>query len=170
MIHPHALTDLAFIAPEIPQLVNLLVFLGITYYLVRKPTAQWFHERRQRIRRELNHARVEREKAQAKLREIEARLARLDEEIEELKRRAQAEAEAEEVRIQAQARLQAEKLRAQARRDIESAARAAQLELKAFVAQQTVELARSLIRQQMTEEDHHRLVEVFSDRLQEVRQ
>lgn len=164
------LFPLALISSEIPRIINFILFVAVLYYFLRKPVAQFFRERALRISRELAQAQAEREEAQAKLRQVEARLNRLDEEIQELKSRAAAEAEAEEARIRLAAQEEAEKLRALARREIQSAINVARLELKAFTAAQAVELARSIIRREITDNEHHRLIETFARQIVEERQ
>jgi F-type H+-transporting ATPase subunit b len=156
-------------SPEIPRIVNFIVFLGVLYYFLRQPTAQFFRDRAGRIGHEFEQARIAREKAKAQLQEIESRLHRLDDEIQELQTRATAEAEAEEARIRAAAQTDIEKLRALARRDIESATNVARLELKTFAATQAVELAKGIIQREIRDEDHHRLVQQFNEQLEEAR-
>jgi len=164
------LAQLALISPEIPRIANVVVFVAVIYYLARKPVAQFFRDRVLGIGRELELARTEREDARAKLQQIESRLNRLNDEIQELRARAAAEADAEQARIRAAAQTDAEKLRALARREIESATNVARLELKAFAAAQAVELAKTLIRRDLSEDQHHRLIEHFSQQISEVRQ
>ncbi|MBI3950215.1 MAG: ATP synthase F0 subunit B [Acidobacteria bacterium] len=160
---------LALMSPEIPRIVNFTIFAAVLYFLLRKPIAQFFRDRAERISRELNKAQAEREEARARLQQIESRLSHLEDEIQELRARAAQEAEAEEARIRAAAERDAEKLRAMARRQIESSANAARIQLKAFVAAQVVELARSVIRRDMRDEDQHRLIEHFAEQIEEVR-
>jgi F-type H+-transporting ATPase subunit b len=160
---------LAFINPEIPRLVNFTIFVVILVYLLRKPVTQFFRDRVQKIIHDLDRAQAERESARARLRQIELRLNRIEDEIQELNTRAAAEAEAEEARIKAAAEAEAEKLRALSRREIESSMNAARLELKSFAAAQAVELAKNIIRREMSDEDHHRLITHFNEQIEEVR-
>ena len=164
------LAPLALISSEIPRIVNFIIFVAVLYYFLRKPAAQFFRDRTLRISRELAQARADREEARAKLQQIESRLNRLDDEIQELNIRAAAEADAEEARIRVAAQADAEKLQALARREIESATNVARLELKAFAAAQAAELARTIIRREITDGEHHRLIENFSQQISEVRQ
>jgi F-type H+-transporting ATPase subunit b len=164
------LAPLALIGSEIPRIINFIIFAAVLYYFLRKPIAQFFRDRVLRISRELAQARADREEARAKLQQIESRLTRLDEEIQELNIRAAAEADAEDARIRVAAQADAEKLQGLARREIESATNVARLELKAFAAAQAAELARTIIRREITDGEHHRLIENFSQQISEVRQ
>lgn len=165
---PHV--ALALISPEIPRLVNFILFVGILIYFLRKPIAQFLRQRVEKLRKDLERAEAERVAARGKLHELESRLSRLDEEIVSLKSQAAAEAQAEDARLQAGAEAEAEKLRAMARRDIGAATEAAKSELKTYAAAQAVELAKEIARREMKEDDHHRLVQQFAKNLGEVRQ
>lgn len=157
------------VSSEIPRLVNFTIFAAVLIYLLRKPASQFFKERAQQILHALNQAGQERETAKTKLQEIESRLNRLGDEIEQIKANAAKEAAAEQQRINASTDMELEKLRAFAQREIESAMNAARQELKAFAATQAVEMARHLIQRNITDDDHHRLIEQFSQQLNEVR-
>jgi F-type H+-transporting ATPase subunit b len=160
---------LAFLSPEIPRLVNFIIFAAVLFYFLRKPAAEFFKQRREKLRADLERAHADRESARAKLREIESRLTHLDAEIAELKSKAAVEAQAEEARLQAGAVAEVEKLRVLARREIESATQAAKFELKSYTAAQVVEMARNLVRRELREEDHQRLVQRFTERIGEGR-
>ncbi len=117
---------------EVWKFFNLFLFVGALIYILRRPVSDALRARREGIRRELMRAQEERDAANAKLEEVKARLARLDEE--------------------------AEKLREQARREIESAGKAARHELRRFAAEQSVRLAEEMIRRDIRPEDDQRLV------------
>ncbi len=159
---------LALLAPELPRLVNFLLFAGILYYVLHDPIARFFHQRTETIRADLERARRHRDAARAKLNEIQLKLARLDEEVKQMKARAEAEAAAEYRRVIESAHVEAEKIRALGAREIEAARRAAEAELRAFTVERAMALAREMLRQQLTEDDHHRLVENTIAELPEV--
>src|ERR1041384_6833944 len=60
--------------------LNLLIFVVLFIYILRRPVSEAMRARREGIRRDLMRAQEERNAALAKLEEVEARLARLDEE------------------------------------------------------------------------------------------
>src|SRR5919197_95469 len=134
--------------PTLARVINLLLFVGLMYYLLRRPLGEAFRARQEGIRRELLRAEEERAAAVAKLEEVEGRLARLDAEVEAI--RAQAQREAAEER---------------ARREIESAAKAARAELRAYVAEQSVGLAEELIRREIRPEDDAHLDREYVEEL-----
>ncbi len=159
---------LGLVGSGLPRVVNFLIFVAALYYLLRKPVSEFFRQRAQAIARELEEARRAREAAARELEQTRARLARLDEEVAAIRARAEQEAEAEYERLWREAQIEAEKIRAVAEREIEMARRAAELELKTFLVERAMARARALLRQQLTEEDHQRLVAQFIEGLAEV--
>ncbi|MBI4850351.1 MAG: ATP synthase F0 subunit B [Acidobacteria bacterium] len=151
------------------KIVNLAVFLIAIVFLVRKPFTQAMNDRRDSIKSELNRAKAEKEVAEAKLREIQGRLSRLEEEIIEIRDKAEKESQAEYVRLTKQTQEETERLRLVASREIEGATKAAQMELKKFAAEKAVEMAESLIRKELKPEDNARLVSDFAKELEGVR-
>ncbi len=157
------------IDPGIPRAINFLIFAGILIYFLRKPLSRFLSGRVEGIRRDLSEARAKKESVEARLREIESRLGRLDETITELRTTAEQESLAEQARIRAATQTELEKLRVFAGREIEGAKSAAILELKAFAARKSVELAEVLVRGEMRVEDDRRWVSDFADGLKEVK-
>ena len=153
----------------IPKIINFILFAGGLFFLLRKPFSQAMRERRELIQADLKRAKAEKEAAEAKLREIEGRLNRLDSEIGEIRAAAEQEAKAEYERLIKQAQGEAERMRLMAEREIEGASRAAQIELREFAATKSVELAESMIRQEIKPEDNARLVQDFVRELEEVK-
>lgn len=143
---------------EVWKFFNLFLFVGALVYILRRPVSDALRARREGIRRELMRAQEERDAANAKLEEVKARLARLDEEVASVREQARREAEEERERIRRSTDEEAEKLREQARREIESAGKAARHELRRFAAEQSVRLAEEMIRRDIRPEDDQRLV------------
>jgi F0F1-type ATP synthase membrane subunit b/b' len=142
---------------ELWKFVNLLIFIACALYLLRRRIREGLRSRREEIKRELLTAREEKDRALAKLAEIEARFARLDEEVLQIKKKARAEADAANARISAATEAEIAKMREQSRREIESAGKAARLELRKFAAQESVRLAEEILKREMGPEDDARL-------------
>jgi F-type H+-transporting ATPase subunit b len=156
--HP-ALGFAALLNPAIPKAVNIVIFFTILYFLLRKPTREFFKGRYNEIRAGLERAAKEKAEAEAKMRELDARMSRLNADIAEIKEQARREAEAERERIAAAARAEAEKLQATARREIEAAKQTALIELRRHAAEQAVALAEQVIRRELTPADDAKLLE-----------
>lgn len=149
----------------IAKILNLLLFVAVAVYFLRRPLKEKLQERREGIRRDLMRAQEERNAALQKLAEVEARLAKLDTEVETVREQARREAAEERARIERQAEEDARKLREQARREIESAGKAARAELREYAAEQSVRLAEEMIRHDMRPEDDERLVSDYVEEL-----
>ena len=153
----------------IAKLVNLLLFVGGMIYLLRRTIVGAFRGRQESIRHELMRAEEERVAAEARLQEVEGRLARLDTEIEAIRANAQREAAEERARVEQATEAEIKKIREQARREIESAGKAARAELRTFTAEQSVKLAEEVIRRDIRPEDDAHLAREYVEELGGVR-
>ncbi len=140
------------------KFINLAIFVALLVYLLRKPLSNAFKARREIIRAELVKAQQERDAAMSKLNETEARLARLDSEVADVRKNSQHEAEAEESRIAAQTEAEITKIREQAKRELASSTQAAKQELRKYSAEESIRLAEEMIRKNLQNADSERLV------------
>jgi F-type H+-transporting ATPase subunit b len=154
---------------EVWKLVNLFIFVGAFILILRRPIGQSMQARREAIRKELMRAQEERNAARAKLEEVNARLARLGDEVAALRTKTEREAAVERERLARMTEEEARKLREQAQREIERAGKAARLELRRFAAEQSVELAEQLIKRDLRETDDERLLHDYIEELGGVR-
>ena len=143
---------------ELWRWINLIIFVALFIYILRRPVSEAMRARREGIRRDLMRAHEERNAALAKLEEVEARLARLDEEVASVREQTAREAAEERERIRRSTENEARKLREQAQREIESTGKAARQELREFAAEQSVRLAEEMIHRDIKPEDDARLV------------
>jgi ATP synthase F0 subunit b len=143
---------------EVWRFINLLLFVGVLFLFLRRPIGASLVARRDAIRQELMRAQEDRRAALAKLEEVEARLARLDAEVETVRAQAKREAEAERENITRSTAEETRRLREQARREIESAGKVARQDLRRYAAEQSVRLAEDLIRRDIGAEDDKRLM------------
>lgn len=152
------------------RVINLLIFVVFLVYLLRNKIriGQVFNDRAASIVKELEQAKLEKQEAEQKLAELEARLGRLDQEIAEIRAQSERESKAEAERIAQSAEADAEKIGQTAQREIEGAMRAARSELREFVAEHSVKLAEEIIRREIRPEDNSRMFTKFVDDLREV--
>lgn len=154
---------------EVWRWVNLIIFVTLFVYILRRPVSEAMRARREGIRRDLMRAQEERNAALAKLEEVEARLARLDAEVASVREQSEREAAEERERIRKSTEEETRKLREQAQREIESAGKAARQQLREFAAEQSVRLAEEMIRRDIKPEDDARLVSLRVEELGGVR-
>jgi F-type H+-transporting ATPase subunit b len=157
---------------EVWRFVNLFLFIAGALYLHHrfgKPISEALRSRRANIKLELESARQRRDSAAAELKEVEARLALVDNEVAKIRSEAEAEAETERHRIKASTEMELARLKAQADRDIANVVKNAQMELRYFVASQGVKAAETLIRRDLNVERDARLIDVSADQFGGVR-
>lgn len=156
--------------PTIARWFNLLLFLGILYFLLRGPVRNVLATRRENIRRDLSRAQEARAAALAKLAEVESRLANLNNEVATIRQQAESEARTERERLARATEEDSRKLREQAQREIENAGEIARHDLRRYAAEQSVALAEEIIRRNIRPEDDARLVQTYVNDLGGVRQ
>jgi F-type H+-transporting ATPase subunit b len=156
--------------PTLWRVINLLIFVIILVYILRSKVriGQVFDNRAASIVKELEQAKRDKQEAENRLAQLEARLTNLDQEVEQIRAEAERESARESERIRETAAADAEKIRQTAHREIECAMKAARNELRAFVADQAVQRAEGMIRREIRPEDDTRMVNKFIDDLSEV--
>lgn len=156
---------------ELWKFINLFIFAGaMVYILVRKAKlGDAFRARREGIKAELEKARNERDAALAKLKEIEERLAGLDNQIASIREKSKTENAEERERIARSTEAEIAKLTAQGQRDIENAGKTAKKELRRFTAEQSVRLAEDMIKRDIRPEDDTRLISRNIDEMETAR-
>jgi len=145
---------------ELWKFINLLLFILCALYLHRRfgrPIKEGLRARGEAIKRELKRAREERDRALAKLAEVETRFATLDVEVSKVKERNAAEIEAERERIEANTEAELARMRDQAKREIESAGKTVRHELRQFAAQESVRRAEDILKKEIGPDEHARL-------------
>ena len=143
---------------ELWKFLNLAIFTAAGIFVLRKPINQALQARRDVIQQELVAAKQERERALAQVAEADNRLSRLHEDVRAIHQQADEEAKAERERLAAATAREMEKLKQQSQREIETAGKLARKELRQFLAQRSIELARESVRSQMTAEDDTALI------------
>jgi F-type H+-transporting ATPase subunit b len=140
----------------------VLLMLGVGY-LVLKMLPKAFRQRSSAIQKHLVDARTATEEAQARLNSVEARLAKLDDQIVEMKKQAEADLGREEKRIQSGLEEEQKKIVDAAEAEIIAATAAARREIQNYAAELAIDqAAKKLV---VTAETDRLLVENFARRL-----
>ncbi|HEV8484543.1 MAG TPA: ATP synthase F0 subunit B [Blastocatellia bacterium] len=157
--------------PDLWRVINIVVFALILVYILRNKIGigKVFDNRAASIVKELEQAKRDKEDALKQLAGVEARLGRLDQELAEIRLEAEREAAREAERIHHAAAADAEKIRQSAHREIEGAMKSARSELRAFVADQAVQMAEAIIRKEIRPEDASRMLTRYTEELGEVK-
>jgi len=143
---------------ELWKFANLAIFTGLGIYILRKPISAALASRRDAIQQELVTAQNERDQAVARVAEADALLSRLDDDVRKVQEQAREEATSERQRIATSTEREIEKLKQQAQRELETADKLARKELRQFLAEKSVQMARESIRVQMRPEDDTALI------------
>ena len=126
-------------------LLNFAVIAVAIIWISRSKLPGLFRNRTQSIQKAMEEARRTSEDANRRLAEIEARLSKLDTEINSMRATAEQESAAEEARIREAAELDARKVVEAAEQEIDAAAKTARRELKAYAAELAVSVAKQHI-------------------------
>lgn len=137
---------------------NLVLFFGLVWWLLKKPLATFFGERRAEVAKTLERAEENRRRAEALAAELSARLSQIETELSNLKAAAKRDAEAEHAALLAQAEDESGRILARTKGEIDSHVRHARSELTGYAGDLALEIARDLLVRQVTAEDQRRLV------------
>lgn len=141
--------------------LNFLLLAGGLTYLIKKHAGPYFAQRALDIRKGMADADVARAASDAKVAEVDRRLASLGAEIEALRRSAQQEAEADAERGHREAAAEMAKIQAHLAEEIAAASKSAILELRRNTAELALALAEQKIAARMSPEADDRLVGTF---------
>jgi F-type H+-transporting ATPase subunit b len=148
-------------ANEVFKWINFALVATVLVWLFAKKLPPWFRGNANKISSAITKATAAREEAERQVREAEAKLANLKQEIAALQATAKLEAEQEGERLRALAQSDAKKVGVAAQAEIEAAERAARLELKALAASLAVDGAETLLAKQLTPSAQESLVDSF---------
>lgn len=144
-------------------LINFLILAIAVGYALLKLLPKTFAARNTAIQKQLVDARTATEEASARLNSVEARLAKLDDQIAGMRQQAEADAAKEEQRIRANVEEEKSKIVAAAEAEIQAATAAARRDIQQFAAGLAIEqAARKLV---VTAETDRLLVESFARHL-----
>jgi F-type H+-transporting ATPase subunit b len=138
----------------------VLVFGGIGY-LIAKHGGAFFRANAKAIAASITEASAAKAEADRELREVEAKIARLDQEVAELREAARRDSTAEAERLRVSGRAEIEKISQAAHGELHAAERAAQQELRALAASMAVERAGTLVSSRMNGEIRARIFHSF---------
>jgi F0F1-type ATP synthase membrane subunit b/b' len=138
----------------------VLVFGGIGY-LIAKHGGAFFRANAKAIAASINEASAAKAEADRELREVETKIARLDQEVGELREAARRDTAAETERLRVSGLVEMEKISQAARGELAAAERAAQQELREIAASMAVERAGALVNSRLNTEIRARIFHAF---------
>ncbi len=131
---------------EFWKFLNLIVFLAILVYLLKKPVSEGFKAKREAIRADLIRAEEEKKAALDQLATTEAKLAQLEAEKSAVLEKAKAEAAAEKKRQLEATELEIKRLADQSEGELARLSKQTMAELRRFSADESIRLAEQKLR------------------------
>jgi F-type H+-transporting ATPase subunit b len=146
--------------------INFALLVIILVVVLRKvPIKEYFSSRIQRIQKELEDLKTQKESTQRKAQELESKLRAFEGERKEIMEHYRAEGLAEMERILAEARDRAKQILEQAEVSIQYEMQTAKEKLKEEVVALAAQKAEEIIAREMTDKDQDRLVNDFIEKL-----
>jgi F-type H+-transporting ATPase subunit b len=139
------------------MLANLVIFFGALGYYLGPPIARFLEDRGRQIREELEEAHERRAAASDLQSSLAAKVAQLEEQIDQLLERAEREGRREHDELLAQAEREKERLLSQAEGEIEHRVQQARQELKDYTTELAARLARERLESELGPEERQRL-------------
>jgi F-type H+-transporting ATPase subunit b len=149
------------------QIINILLVVFLFIYLLRRPAPQFFAGRAKDIQDLLEKATREKEEAVARLKEVEAKMAHLQDEISEIEESSVKAAEADKERVLAEAETLRERIKKEAQSEIERRLVEARRDLKIYAADLAVGMAKEALAKGISAADESALRERFMHGLEE---
>ncbi|HTA46481.1 MAG TPA: hypothetical protein VK789_28755 [Bryobacteraceae bacterium] len=143
------------------QVINFLILFGFLWWLISKQGGPALQARSKGISEGLAAGEKAKAEADARAREVQAKLSNLDKEIAGLRDSAREEREREAERIRRDTQNEITRIHAQAEMEIEAAGKHARAEVQRAAARLAVELAETKIRARMSADVQSALLESF---------
>jgi F-type H+-transporting ATPase subunit b len=151
------------------QIINFVVLVAVLFFLMRKNLADYFVQRSNQIGTEIDEAQKLRIEMERKIKEYEARLRGVDEEVARMKEEAQKEMAALRRRMQEETKRVSRMILTQTQRNIELETKRAQEALQTEASLLAINLAEDVLDQEVTPEDQARLLQEYINKMGESR-
>ncbi len=146
--------------------LNFTLLVVILVKFLKQPITEALRGRQEEVRAAFEELERSKAEAERKYAEYERKLANMEEEAERIRRSFIEQGKAEKERIIAQAQEAAERIKAQAELFIQQELVKAKRELQAEMADMAVKMAEELIKKNITDEDHERLIDDYLAKLE----
>lgn len=150
------------------QAVNFSILVGVLVYFLRKPLSNFLRERTELLRKSIEEASRAREAAAEKLAAVEAKMAGLSGEIEEMNRRMESQAQDDARRLHETALAEIRRVRDQVQFAADQEVRKAREELRREASGLSSQAAAEILKQTITPEDQDRMVRENIEKIREI--
>lgn len=145
--------------------INMLLFLGLLFWLLGKPINKFFADRNGQIRGAAEEAKMRRAKADQLASDIQARLAQIEADVQSIRERAEAEGERQRRELTEAANAEAQRILTSARSEVDSRLKHAKHELTEYAGELAAQRAEQIVRDKITAGDQKR---IFDESVREV--
>jgi F-type H+-transporting ATPase subunit b len=143
------------------NLVNFAIFVGLLFFLLRKPVKEFWESRAGRIGFEIQEGEKMGREAKARHDNLQKRVSRLDSDAQSLVLALEREGELERKQLQDDGNRRVSRMKDDSVRILEQEARKAREALKEQVAALAVETAEKMVRENIRGEDQKRLSDEY---------
>jgi len=143
------------------RVVNTVALLAVLVYFLKKPLVNFFKERKTKIEKDLADAVEQRQRAEELIREYQSKLAGMEQELQKMRGELQKAAEGESLKVISNAEKMASAIIESAKIAAEQEVRKAKIALKDEAVTLAVEMAESLIREKISDDDRKKIVEDY---------
>lgn len=143
------------------RVINTAALIGVLVYFLKKPMANFFSERRSQIQKDLEDAKEQRDRAERTIAEYEKKIGEMGRELDKMRDELRKAAGVESEKVVSNADRMAATMVESAKLAADQEVRKAKMILKNEAVGVAVELAESLIREKINEDDRKRIVEEY---------
>ena len=143
------------------KLINLTVLIAIIYAFSKKPLSNFLRNSAESARNELEIARKAEAKISEDLKEMNAKIERLERDALKMITDAKKDGEKAKARIIEDGKIEIRRMKDQASFALKQEQRKAEDSLRRWVAEESIKLAESALREKMEHKDQNALVEKF---------
>ena len=152
-------------ATDTYRVMNFAVLAIGLFILLRKPASRMLGSRIDGIKAQLEDLEAKKKAAEKKLAEYDERLARLDQEADEIIAEYVRQGNDARARILEEAQSAADRLEAQARRNIEHEFNQARLHLQEEIMEKALTKAEEIIKDKITSQDQEKLIDEYLEKV-----
>jgi len=146
-------------AARLFEIINSAILIFVILFFIVKIVPKAIRNRNANIEKKLDEARLETKNANERLGQVEAKLAKIGDEIDAIRQQTERDMVGDEKRIKQALEDERQRIVHSAEQEIESAGAAAKRELKRFAAELAIDRAASRI--QLTKESDQAMIERF---------
>ena len=147
------------------RVINFVIFTGTLFFLLRKPVAQMFRERVQKIEQEFKDLESRKVEAAARLKDVEGRIAGLEQERVAILADYHAQGEALKKSVVEKAEVTARQIVEQARFAAENETKTAIESLRGQMADLLAQAASDMLKDKLSDKDHEKLIDKYLEKV-----